>query len=414
MAGVTRWLGAHWRAARVICLDFQGYPADGDWAAGQPAAAASADRVRVLRVTCSRAPRNPSCYADWHDVAGVDPAPGLPGWVARVLPLCPNLVTLHLRRVELGGVPALPLLKHLVLEYTMFQPALVASLQGLARLETLHVTGHWAAQAWDMRACTRLRRVYLSAGLTRSLREGDCDLRFQPACTMDLDFERLAGMEAMSPRWLLQYGQHIVDLRLLGCGSDVPAWCSILHAPQLSQLRLVTLIARREDTQPRCLCVAGLLGGLPQCVESLHLDFPSLMSEQAVVAVPASLRTLRIRALCDGILSNNTCDCPPHLRLQDLTFGLHVGLERLSLVLWGARVGLQCLGARTPAGLQELHVQARVVDVDAQLAAEVAQRGWVLECCNVVDSTWVNSGSLGAKILPAVRVMQLRQGPVHM
>ena len=340
---MTRWLGTHWRAAKVICLDFQGYPADNDWAAGQPEAAASANRVCVLQVTCSRARSGPHELADWHDVAGLDPTPGLPGWVAGVLPLCPNLWSLRLKCVELGDLPALPALAHLILEECVFTPVLVAALQGLARLETLHVSGHWDAQAWDMRACTRLRSVFLSAGLTHSLREGGCDLRFPPACTMAVEFERLACMEAMPQRWLLPSGGlHITNLGLQGYGSDVPTWCSILHAPQLSQLRHVTLSACREDTQPRCLCVAGLLGGLPQGVESLHLGYPSLMSEHAVVAVPASLRTLRIRAVCDGTLRNNTCDCPAHLRLQDLTFAC---VGAWSACLWCCGLRVRACGA---------------------------------------------------------------------
>ena len=66
-----------------------------------------------------------------------------------------------------------------------------------------------------------------------------------------------------------------------------------------------------------------------------------------------------------------------------------------------------------PAGLQELNVQARVVELDAQLAAEVARRGWALERCSVVDELWVKTGSLGDRILPAVQAAYIGQGLVQ-
>ena len=89
--------------------------------------------------------------------------------VAAVVPLCQNLTALHFRNVELEELPALPLLKHLILEKLCVEPVLVASLQGLASLETLYMHGTIRAFSttceWDITACTRLRRVFLSPGI---------------------------------------------------------------------------------------------------------------------------------------------------------------------------------------------------------------------------------------------------------
>ena len=167
VAGFTRWLSTHWRAAKVICLDFNGNPADEYWEAGQLAPASTAACALVLQVTCSDP--LPGERGAWKiaGLAGFSQPTGLPDWVAGVLPLCQNLTTLHLRRIGLVQVPALPLLVHLILQECVFKRALVASIQGLARLETLHVSGvtkHWASEephVWDLTACTRLRAVYM-------------------------------------------------------------------------------------------------------------------------------------------------------------------------------------------------------------------------------------------------------------
>ena len=189
-----------------------------------------------------------------------------------------------------------------------------------------------------------------------------------------------------------------------------------MHAPQLSQLRHVTLIVDGQlglwenGGVQGSLCVARLLGALPRCVESLHLDYPSLMSEEAVVVVPASLRALRIKGVCKQYLCGRGCCCAPSQRAQDLAFGLHAGLKRLCLVLWGVRVGLQCLDAGAPADLQELNVQAQAVELDIDLDAEVARRGRVLEHCDVIDNEW----DRGHSVLPPVQVAYIGRGPVHM
>ena len=147
VAGVTRWLNTHWRGAKVICLDFRGYPAEGNWAASQPAASSpSAGCVHVLRVTCSSThPRPPTSWDGQERTfrVGTVLPQGLPRWVAGVAPMCHNLVALHLQCVELSELPALPVLVHLILEHCMFHEVLVASLQGLASLETLHMRGRW-------------------------------------------------------------------------------------------------------------------------------------------------------------------------------------------------------------------------------------------------------------------------------
>ena len=89
--------------------------------------------------------------------------------------------------MELEELPALPLLKHLILEQLCVEPVLVASLQCLASLETLYVRGTIHAFSttceWDITACTRLRRVFLSSGIaTRLSAEGQA-LCLPPACT---------------------------------------------------------------------------------------------------------------------------------------------------------------------------------------------------------------------------------------
>ena len=133
-----RWLNTHWRTAHVICLDFQGYPftsfPEVDWEA--PASAPAPGSARVLRVMCE------GPYGKWYGRRPAGPAQGdltldLPRWVAGVAPLCQNLTVLHLRGVMAMALLALPLLAHVILEQCTFTPALVASLQGLARLETL-------------------------------------------------------------------------------------------------------------------------------------------------------------------------------------------------------------------------------------------------------------------------------------
>ena len=408
--GVTQWLDTHWRAAKVICVDFRGYPDDVNFTwepVDHPPRPGPEGCVRVLRATCSCSPGK--WGGAWQPVYGVPL--GLPKWVAKVLPACGNLTALHLRRVELEELPALPLLKHLLLEDTMFYPVLVASLQGLASLETLHVTGHWYKEppVWDVRACVGLRRIYMGHRLAVGLARAGQDLCVPPACAVAIEFSQ---RELWRP-WLVRLGVRLVDLRLRCSARDLAAAsrASFMHAPQLMQLRHVTLIVTRYLEEALCLCVAGVLGALPQSVESLHLDHPSLLSEQAVVVVPASLRALRVKAVCDRAPCSRGCICPPSRRAHDLTFGLHAGLERLCLVLWGVRAGLQCLDAGATAGLRALNVQARMVNMDAQLAAEVAQRGRVLERCDVLDSKWGLDLNVA---VPPVQVVHIGQGPVHM
>ena len=348
VAGFTRWLSTHWRAAKVICLHFTGYPADKDWEARQPVLASAAGCARVLRVTSS----DPILEMR-EGRAGRSQPLGLPGWVAGVLPLCQNLTALHLRRIELVQVPALPLLVHLILEECVFRPALVASLQGLARLETLHVSGSWASKdppVWDVRACTRLRRVFMGCMLAYNLEKWVQGLCMPPACTVALSINSLPGWH----QWLVQLGRRLAYLRIEYLEADEAMTRTFfLHSPELTQLQHVTLIVARPQVLGS-LCVARLLNGLPQCVKSLDLECPVLLSGQAVAVVPASLRALRVESLCDQPGCRQACCCALSERTQDLTFGLHAGLERLCLVLWGVRVGLHCLDAGAPAGLHEL------------------------------------------------------------
>ena len=208
----------------------------------------------------------------------------------------------------------------------------------------------------------------------------------------------------------MRHGECLGNLRLeCTIANEAELSTSFLHAPELARLRHVTLIVDLCEALSS-LCVARLLGGLPWCVESLHLDYPFLLSEQAVAMVHARLRALRVKGVCNEPGCSKACCCAPSKRTQDLTFGLHAGLERLWLVLWGVRVGLQCLNAHAPAGLHELNVQARVVDMDHNLAVEVEQRGRVLEGCEIIDPEWEATGS----VVPPVQVAFIGQGPVHM
>ena len=412
-----RWLNAHWRAASVICLHFTGYPEDEDWEVGHLAPASTASRACALRVTCGDPVSGERGAWARAGLAGLGPPLKLLEWVAGILPLCQNLTALHLRRIEITQLPALPLLVHLILQECVFRPALVASIQGLARLETLHVSGvsgQWASEEppdWDVRACTRLRRLYMGYVLAHHMVLYGQDLNVPPACAVALSIKQMGFWEEMRG-WIVRLGGRLADLRLEFDSADVAMWdTSFLHAPELGQLRHVTLAAdRTESPPPYSLCVSHLLSGLPRCVESLHLDYPILLSEQAVVMVPASLRALRVKGVCDEPGCSQGCRCYPSERSQDLTFGLHVGLERLCLVLWGVRVGLQCLDARAPAGLHELNVQAQVLDMDYHLAVEVEQRGRVLEGCEAIDPEWEATGS----VVPPVQVAFIGRGPVHM
>ena len=340
-------------------------------------------------------------------LAGNDPPQGLPRWVAGVLPLCQNLTALFLRRVELAELPKLPLLVHLILEDLYVRPALVASLQGLARLETLYVSGYFlfvlygtATPVWDVRACIRLRRVYLSQGLAAVLAKGGQDLGLPPACLVSLNC-----CAQKYRRWLVRLGWRLVHLHTnYDSVKELAAGTSLMHAPQLSQLRHVSLCVMQQGR--RCsLSVAGLLGGLPQCVESLHLDYFGSSSEHATFVVPASLHALRIEGFHDKVSCNQACRDASSECKQSLTFGLHAGLERLCLVLSQARVRLRCLDG-APAGLRGLHVRARVVDMNAPLAAEVAQRGRVLERLNIEG--WPPGITLRG---PPLRVVAIGQGP---
>ena len=414
-----RWLNTHWRAAHVICLDFPEIPFKGfpevDWEA--PASAPAPGSARVLRVTCD------GPYGRWYgtwppEYASGVPAQGdlnmeLPRWVAGVAPLCMNLTALHLRGIMVKALPELPLLVHVILEQCMFTPALVASLQGLARLETLHMSGGrgpWPQAvpiAWDVRACTRLRRVYKGWGLAGGQPWAGEELCLPPACTVALEIQTVGQWQG----WLLPLGERVTDLRLMGFDDDMPDLnTTFLHAPQLSQLRHVTLVVIRMSSDPTMLCMTRLLRDLPRHVQSLHLQDRFLTSEQAVAVVPASLRALRVKGVCNQYACRQGCCCPPSKRTQDLTFGLHAGLERLCLVLWGARVDLQCLDAGAPASLQALNVQARVVDMDEHLAAEVARRGRLLDRCDVIDG---KCGDITDEV-PPVQVAYVGRGSVHM
>ena len=387
----------------------------------------------MLRVTCSSAYPKPAEERELYRLGTVLPL-GLPRWVAGVAPLCHNLVALHLRRVELTELPALPLLVHLILEHCMFHEVLVASLQGLASLETLHMRGRWgastrveggaririvweplfpkqvdpASRVWDVRACARLRRLSLGGGLPDHLAREGWDLGVPPACTVALD---ISHDKSYRP-WLARLGRHVTDLRLSPrlTVAVAASRTNFIYAPELSQLRHITLFVSREGSGS--LCLARLLGGLPWGVESLHLDYPSLKSEQAVVVLPASLRALRIRGVCDNSACRQGCNCRYSEEVweaQPLTFALHAGLELLCLVLLHVRVGLQCLDAGALAGLRELNVQARRVDMDTHVAAKVAQRGRLKPFDMYDEKNW--NPVFGD--WPTVQVAHIGQGPVH-
>ena len=311
-------------------------------------------------------------------------------------------------RVELDELPALPLLAHLILEDLCMRPALVASLRGLASLETLYMsTEVWTLRdtVCDLRACSKLRRVAMLRAMATGLAAAGQDLRLPPACSAALDI--IYNIDLLL--WLVQLGGRLGKLHLLCTDTDMAAvrtnlWC----APQLVQLRHVTLNV--SPASPGSLSVADLLGDLPGRVESLHLDCDDLPSEQADVVVPASLRALRVKAVCRKLVCRRGCWCPRSQQRSVLTFGLHAGLERLCLVLWESCVDLQYLDAGAPTGMRELVVQARVVEMDSHLAAEVAQRGRMLERCDVVDEKWGSGGS----VVPDVQVVHMGHGPVQM
>ena len=385
VAGVARWLDTHWRAAKIICLDFWGNPAEDDWEAGQPAPAPPAGRAHVMRVTCNW----PSNDDRMRAYLGKGLPLGLPGWVAGVMPLCQNLTTLQLSCIKVKELSAPPLLVHLILEESEFQPLLVASLRGLAMLETLHVSGHWRAVlkplAWDIRACTRLRRVFMDYRLAPDVAQAGQELRLPPACTVALGFRQGEWYR----EWLVRFGWRLVDLRLdYVAVNEATARTSLVHAPQLSQLRHSTpFVGGGRGEQ---LCMARMLGSLPCGVESLHLHCHCLFSEQDVVVGPGYLRALRVenfheknRLFLVAAHHNPFSECK-----CSLTFALHADLERLCLAMVATRVGLRCLDAGAPAGLRGLHVRAQVVDMDAQLAAEVARRGHMMERCGLGEA-WV-------------------------
>ena len=178
---------------------------------------------------------------------------GLPRSVAGVLPLCQNLTALHLRHVELKELPALPLLTHLILplQECMSQPVLVASLRGLASLETLLVRGVWGPEppAWDARACVRLRRLHISCKLVAGLAAAGQDLCLPPACAVALQFQHIEQWR----RWLVRLGSRLAALSLLFLSADVAASrASFMHAPQLLQLRHVTLHVTRKSRRSLC------------------------------------------------------------------------------------------------------------------------------------------------------------------
>ena len=322
-------------------------------------------------------------------------------WLAGALPLYQSLTALHLRSIAVAEVPALPLLVHLILEECEFRPALVASLQGMT---ALHVDGWWGNEAsmFDVSACTRLRRVCMDFQLATVLAEEGQELCLPPACRVALGFRH----PELFPGWLEGLGWRLVDLCLDYVGADQAdarvSDLNFVHAPQLSQLRHLTLYVSGKRGEQ--LCVARVLGSLPRRLESLRLDNHCLSSEQALIVVPASLRALRIGHIYDGSSYNSNSSKP----IRTLTFGLHAGLERLCLAMSKTRVRLRCLDAGAPAGLRALHVRARVVDMDAGLAAEVAQRGRVLERCSVEG--W--QGGDTCDLLP-LRVVAMGQGAGH-
>ena len=73
-------------------------------------------------------------------------------------------------------------------------------------------------------------------------------------------------------------------------------------------------------------------------------------------------------------------------------------------------MGVRCLDAGVPAGLRELSIQARAVDMDSRLAAEVAQRGRVLDRCGVIDRDCADEG----RAVPPVQVVHIGEGPAYM
>ena len=196
VAGAVRWLGTHWRAAKVLCVDIGpcSQP-EGDREAVQPVSAGPAGDVRVLRVTCT---------ATWT-------LPGFSVWAAGLIPWCQNLKFLQLKDVELERLPAPPMLKHLVLEKTT-GGALFAAHWGLASLDTLYMSlplSRHVKIMCDFRTCIRLRRLFLSWGIATRMAAVGQDLRLPPACSVAMELD---GSDVGLP-WLARFGGHLGELQ---------------------------------------------------------------------------------------------------------------------------------------------------------------------------------------------------------
>ena len=259
------------------------------------------------------------------------------------------------------------MLVHLILEDIRVEPVLVASLQGLASLETLYVRGAFdalcTAGEWDMTACTRLRRVFLSWGIATRLSKEGQDLKLPPACTAAVQFN---NNEQVLP-WLKRLGRRLGQLHFtINRCYTAAKLTHLVCAPQLSQLRHLTLTVGFVPNSS--LFVAQLVGGLPRRVESLSLTyFTRLPIEQAIVVVPASLRALRVKAMA----------CLPAQGPADITFGLHAGLERLCLALC---VAICCVQRSSLKG-GSLHAVLQQLSPCARTSRLCISEMWSLRSC---------------------------------
>lgn len=341
-------------------------------------------------------------------------------WFAAAAPQCTNLRVLHLEGVHVDALPPLPHLAHLLVLRAAVPRALLAPLQGLPRLETLLVHGcgfgdpeHCLASL-DLLPCKQLRHVCLSPEIARALTvHGNTGLDAPPGCKFAVGVKQVHKRPAA---WAMRLGAHLESLHV-----DLPMREDIAHTfaaltSHVCHLRHLTLVFARTSQQPiqGSLCATHLLGCLPRSVETLHVDHQRV-STSGLAVVPAGLRALRIKSVCDSSLCRRGHMCGPHTEANPrvLRFGVHAKISRLCLLLWEAEVKLDLLGERgARARIQDLNVQARFIWLTEELSNKVAfvgRYGHLYEC-DTIDGAWNEA----LEDLPEGGYAHLGSEPVHL
>jgi hypothetical protein len=306
------------------------------WASSLPPQAAGLTKLQTLSISGSSNSNSWACFT---------------AWLVWVLAHCTSLRYLGLWHTELGSIPPLASIRHLVLRSAKYQPEMLASVLQIRGLQTLQLGfSHANVSPWPVLQLTSLQSLqHVSLNNVQSL-----DLSLPPECTIHF---AIAGQEAHSAAFLRSIRHALVGVSV--------------GRPLLGRFNV------QHDFSP----MQPLLEQLgPPCAE-LHLKGRTLGTTQLPLRFPSSLAHLRELYIAGTTICIHL---PAEMRLQ----GCRLRAENSLEVALGDPAALAC----------------SLID----LSVEYGQ----LRGCDLMSLFW-QLGNVGKRVLPlfvfgAARGMQIK------